>query len=68
MQESAGYFVTYLHQEATLRNLSHVAAHVCPVCAGTTATIRLKRSRLQRWVTQKKHYFCRRCKTDFWAS
>lgn len=70
MQESAGYFVTYLHQDtpALQQELSHASSHVCPVCSGTVTTVRLKRSRLQRLVTQKKHYFCRQCKTDFWAS
>lgn len=70
MQESAGYFVTYLHQDNYLQpqNATTASTHICPVCAGIAATVRLKRSRLQRLITQKKHYFCRQCKTDFWVT
>lgn len=71
MQQSAGYFVTYLQQDnypQQEQGSSHGSSNACPVCARTAPTIRLKRSRFQRWLTQKKHYFCRQCKTDFWIS
>jgi transposase-like protein len=67
VMESAGYFVTYLHQGYALQQQASAAALCCPVCASKAAVIRTRRSRLTKWFTQKKRYLCRQCKTEFWA-
>jgi transposase-like protein len=66
--ESAGHFVTYMHDHQQRLLLSSGAnSTCCPVCTSKTAIIRTRRSRLLKLLTQKKRYLCRQCKTAFWA-
>lgn len=67
--ESTGYFVTFQDSPANLQRQEPSRSILCcPVCDSKAAIIRAKRPRFRKWFTQKKLYFCRQCKTQFWAN
>lgn len=67
--ESAGYFVTFQDSspQRPQQIFSGKESLCCPVCASKAALVRARRPRFRKLFTQKKFYFCRQCKTQFWA-
>lgn len=66
--ESQGYFV------ATAERTSHLAVSresdecACPVCESRAVAPSNRPYRLKRLFTTKQPYWCRQCKTNFWAA
>ncbi len=65
--ESAGYFVTFQDSSPKKQLLAGKESLCCPVCESKAALVRARRPRFRKLFTQKKFYFCRQCKTQFWA-